>query len=107
MGALLSGPLSDLAGRKVTVVAGASLCAVGGALQASSFHLWSDWFENIVAANHNIVLHEILHYQDAFSWESDQWNGNRVWGVFGFGNWPLILCTFNVVGFRCKHLHSI
>ncbi len=46
--ALLSGPLSDLAGRKVTVVVGASLCAVGGALQASSFQLWLDWFENVV-----------------------------------------------------------
>ena len=92
-GALLSGPLSDLAGRKVTVVAGASLCAVGGALQASSFQLWSDWFENVVAANHNIMLHEILHHQDAFSRKSDQRNGSRVWCVFCFGNWPLILCT--------------
>ena len=51
MGALLSGPLSDLAGRKVTVVVGASLCAVGGALQSSSFYLWSDWFENVVEAD--------------------------------------------------------
>lgn len=48
MGALLSGPLSDLAGRKVTVVVGASLCAVGGALHASSFYLWSDWLKNVV-----------------------------------------------------------
>ena len=44
VGALFSGLLSDLAGRKVTVIVGASLCAVGGALQASSFQLWSDWF---------------------------------------------------------------
>ena len=50
VGALLSGPLSDLAGRKVTIVVGASLCAVGGALQTSSFQLWLDWFQNVVAA---------------------------------------------------------
>ena len=41
LGALLSGPLSDLAGRKVTVIIGALLCAIGGAMQASSFYLWS------------------------------------------------------------------
>ena len=48
VGALLSGPLSDLAGRKVTVVVGASFGAVGGALQASSFQLWLGWFENVL-----------------------------------------------------------
>ena len=42
VGALLSGLLSDLAGRKVTIVIGASLYALGGALQSSSFYLWSD-----------------------------------------------------------------
>ena len=44
MGALVSGLLSDLAGRKMTVVIGASLCAVGGAIQTSSLYLWSDRF---------------------------------------------------------------
>ena len=43
MGALLSGLLSDLAGRKVTVIIGASLYALGGTLQTSSFFLWSVW----------------------------------------------------------------
>ena len=40
VGALLSGLLSDLAGRKVTLIAGASLYALGGTLQTSSFFLW-------------------------------------------------------------------
>ena len=40
VGALVSGLLSDLAGRKVSVIIGASTCAVGGTLQASSFYLW-------------------------------------------------------------------
>lgn len=44
VGALLSGLLSDFAGRKVTVIVGASLYALGGTLQASSFYLWSDGF---------------------------------------------------------------
>lgn len=42
VGALLSGLLSDFAGRKVTVVIGAVTCLIGGALQVSSFYLWSD-----------------------------------------------------------------
>ena len=42
VGGLLSGLLSDVAGRKVTVVIGASLCGLGGAVQTSSLHLWSD-----------------------------------------------------------------
>lgn len=42
VGALLSGLLSDFVGRKMTVIVGASLCAFGGALQTSSFFLWSD-----------------------------------------------------------------
>ena len=42
VGALLSGLLSDLAGRKVTVIIGASTCLVGGSLQVASFYLWSD-----------------------------------------------------------------
>ena len=50
VGALVSGPLSDLAGRKVTVIVGASLCGVGGALQASSFYLWLENVILIVAA---------------------------------------------------------
>ena len=50
VGALVSGPLSDLAGRKVTVIVGASLCGVGGALQASSFHLWLDNVVLLVAS---------------------------------------------------------
>ena len=41
VGALLSGLLSDLAGRKMTVIVGASLYAFGGTLQTSSFFLWS------------------------------------------------------------------
>ena len=41
VGALLSGVLSDLAGRKATVIVGASLYALGGTLQTSSFSLWS------------------------------------------------------------------
>ena len=41
VGALLSGLLSDLAGRKMTVITGASLYAFGGTLQTSSFFLWS------------------------------------------------------------------
>ena len=40
VGALLSGLLSDLAGRKVTVIVGASLCVVGATLQTSSVYLW-------------------------------------------------------------------
>ena len=40
VGALLSGLLSDLAGRKVTLIAGASLYTLGGTLQTSSFFLW-------------------------------------------------------------------
>ena len=40
VGALLSGLLSDLAGRKVTVTVGASSCAIGATLQASSIYLW-------------------------------------------------------------------
>lgn len=40
VGALTSGLLSDLAGRKVSVIIGASTCVVGGTLQASSFYLW-------------------------------------------------------------------
>ena len=42
VGALSSGLLSDSAGRKLTVIIGACTSAVGGILQASSFHLWSD-----------------------------------------------------------------
>ena len=41
VGALLSGLLSDLAGRKVTLILGGSLFAFGGALQTFSFFLWS------------------------------------------------------------------
>ena len=41
VGALLSGLLSDLAGRKVTMIVGSSLYALGGTLQTSSFFLWS------------------------------------------------------------------
>ena len=41
VGALLSGPLSDLAGRKVTMIVGGSLYALGGTLQTFSFFLWS------------------------------------------------------------------
>ena len=44
VGALVSGLMSDLAGRKVSVIIGASTCAVGGTLQASSFYLWSGSF---------------------------------------------------------------
>ena len=55
VGALLSGLLSDLAGRKVTMIVGSSLYALGGILQTSSFflwsvytlhfmHMWSGWF---------------------------------------------------------------
>ena len=40
VGALMSGLLSDLAGRKVSVIIGASICVVGGTLQASSYYLW-------------------------------------------------------------------
>ena len=40
VGALLSGLLSDLAGRKVTLIVGGSLFAFGGALQTFSFFLW-------------------------------------------------------------------
>ena len=29
-----------------------------------------------------VTMHEILYSQDAVSWKSDQWNGNRVWDVF-------------------------
>ena len=39
VGALLSGLLSDFAGRKVTVIIGAFTCVVGGTLQTSSFYL--------------------------------------------------------------------
>ena len=39
-GALLSGLLSDLAGRKMTVIIGAATCVLGGTLQVSSFYLW-------------------------------------------------------------------
>ena len=42
VGALLSGLLSDLAGRKVTLIVGGSLFTFGGALQSFSFFLWSD-----------------------------------------------------------------
>ena len=44
VGALLSGLLSDLAGRRVTVIVGGSLFALGGALQTFSFFLWSGSF---------------------------------------------------------------
>lgn len=45
VGALLSGLLSDLAGRKVTLIVGGSLYVFGGALQTFSFFLWSvGWF---------------------------------------------------------------
>ena len=44
VGALLSGLLSDFAGRKVTVFIGASLYVLGGTIQTSSFYLWSDRF---------------------------------------------------------------
>ena len=44
VGALLSGLLSDLAGRKVTLILGGSLFAFGGALQTFSFFLWSVGF---------------------------------------------------------------
>ena len=40
VGALLSGLLSDLAGRKVTLIVGGSLFVLGGALQTFSFFLW-------------------------------------------------------------------
>ena len=46
VGALLSGPLSDLAGRKVTMIVGGSLYALGGTLQTFSFFLWSVRFIN-------------------------------------------------------------
>ena len=36
----MSGLLSDLAGRKVTVIIGATTCFIGGSLQVSSFYLW-------------------------------------------------------------------
>ena len=42
VGVLVSGLLSDLAGRKVTLIVGGSLFAFGGALQTFSFFLWSD-----------------------------------------------------------------
>ena len=42
VGALVSGLLSDLAGRKVAIVIGGCLYALGGTLQASSFYIWSD-----------------------------------------------------------------
>ena len=44
VGGLLSGLLSDFAGRKVTLVIGASLCSLGGAVLTSSLHLWSERF---------------------------------------------------------------
>ena len=40
VGALLSGLLSDLAGRKVTLIVGASSSAIGATLQTSSIYLW-------------------------------------------------------------------
>ncbi len=39
-GALLSGLLSDLAGRKITLIVGASSSAIGATLQTSSLYLW-------------------------------------------------------------------
>ena len=50
VGALVSGLLSDLAGRKVTIIIGASSYALGGALQASSVYLWSDRFCGVIIA---------------------------------------------------------
>ncbi len=44
VGALASGLLSDLAGRKVTLIVGGSLYALGGTLQTFSFFLWSGSF---------------------------------------------------------------
>ena len=40
VGTLVSGLLSDLAGRRVTVAVGATTCVLGGVLQSSSFYLW-------------------------------------------------------------------
>ena len=44
VGALVSGMLSDLAGRKVTMIVGGSLFALGGALQTFSFFLWYRYY---------------------------------------------------------------
>jgi hypothetical protein len=40
VGALLSGLLSDLAGRKVSLIVGASSSVIGATLQTSSIYLW-------------------------------------------------------------------
>ena len=41
LGALLGGPLSDLAGRKISVIVGAVVYGAGGVVQTVSFQLWS------------------------------------------------------------------
>ena len=56
VGALLSGLLSDLAGRKVTMIVGASLYALGGTIQTSSFFLWSVIHAAYIAFHAYVVM---------------------------------------------------
>ena len=54
-GALCSGVLSDLAGRKPAIILGASLVAVGGLLHTAAMNLWYVFF---------IILLSLLLYHE-------------------------------------------